>query len=129
MLPSWIEKYVGLPFLDLGRDTSGLDCWGLVKLIYGQELGIELPDYFTYSSVTDFEEVEATILRVKASWDKVEIPAEKDVVLFNCANQPLHVGVVVNRYQFLHSPQGDFTRIESFKSGIWNKRLEGFYRL
>lgn len=41
----WAEKYVGLPFVDGGRDWKGCDCWGLVKLILQTECGIEVPSY------------------------------------------------------------------------------------
>lgn len=34
-----------VPFADLGRDWSGCDCWGLVRLVYRHELGIELGEY------------------------------------------------------------------------------------
>ena len=53
MLPSWISKYIGLPFEDKGRGPSGFDCWGIVTWIYMQELGLILPEHLTYESVTD----------------------------------------------------------------------------
>ena len=34
----WTQKYVGIPYRDLGRDMTGCDCWGLLRLVYGQEL-------------------------------------------------------------------------------------------
>lgn len=41
----WINEYVGIPYRWGGRDESGLDCYGLVKLVYANEYGIELPDW------------------------------------------------------------------------------------
>lgn len=41
----WSARYVGIPFLDGGRDELGCDCWGIHRLIYRNEKGIELPSY------------------------------------------------------------------------------------
>lgn len=42
----WWAKYVGIPYVNEGRSTvSGLDCWGLLRVVYRDEIGIVLPDY------------------------------------------------------------------------------------
>lgn len=43
--PVWTGKYIGIPYSDDGRSFAGLFCWGLVDLVYREELGIVLPRY------------------------------------------------------------------------------------
>lgn len=45
IIPSWVEPYIGIKFVDEGDDFSGCHCWGLVRLIYRRECKIELPRY------------------------------------------------------------------------------------
>ena len=42
--PEW-RDYIGIPFANHGRDLVGVDCWGLVTIVYRRELQIVLPDY------------------------------------------------------------------------------------
>lgn len=126
--PSLVTKYVGLPFEDLGRSVNGVDCWGLVQHVYRSEYKIHLPDYKMYGSIRDRAAVEVTARFIKARWQQNSEPAFMDVICFNIAKRPLHVGLVVSKDQFLHSPEDDFTRIERFTDRIWANRIEGFYR-
>lgn len=38
----WTNLYLDIPFAFDGRDREGCDCWGLLRLIYREQLGIEL---------------------------------------------------------------------------------------
>lgn len=129
MLPTWINKYVGLPYEVLGRGATGYDCWGLVKHVYRTELNKELDDFEgRYQDQFDSDGIEAIFRDEKGRWEKVERPFPFDVVMFNVFGRPVHVGVMVYRDYFVHSPDGDFSRIERIASPQWHRRIEGFYR-
>lgn len=133
--PEKQSKYMRIPFAPHGRDARGCDCGGLVWLIYKNELGIELPDWRErYSGTTiqhslELEEAVSTMLGENG----VEVPLSEiqpfDVVAFEIAGEPIHVGVAINSQIFMHIMQGH-TRVcqERFESFQWKKRLTGCYR-
>lgn len=101
---NWWAKYVGIPFLDRGRDMAGLDCWGLVCLIYAQELDIELPDYGEVSA-KDLLRVARSLDAGSERWRLVRIPTEFDLVAMRLYDRAWvgHVGVMVDARTMIHT--------------------------
>lgn len=130
-IPSWVAQYIGLPYAELGRSRDGVDCWGLVKLVLSEQLGLQTMDCVTeYSDVGDRIVVPPLIRRMQEKeWVRVEEPQEFDTLIFNIRGQPMHVGLVVNADSFLHSPEGKMlSALERYTDRIWARRIEGFYR-
>ena len=77
----WAERYMTVPFCDLGRDWDGCDCWGLVRLVYGHELGIELSEHGGIN-VNDVTRVVRNFRREFSAetWHRAEAPRAFDVV-------------------------------------------------
>lgn len=125
----WYNKYIGLPYKDGGRDTNGLDCWGLVRLVYKQEYNIDLPSFVeSYSTAKDSDKVHELIARHKESWEKLGAPEEGSVVLLRILGSETHVGVYLGGNQFLHIREGVDAAVESIDSAAWNRRVVGFYK-
>lgn len=121
--------YIGLPFADHGRGVDGFDCYGLVRHVLKQEFNITLPDYGgRYTEASDRHSVaDAIKAGLIEGWHRVEQAVVPALVIFRIAGKPWHVGIVVDRYRFLHIPPGETSCIERLASPMWEKRVEGFY--
>ena len=126
---AWCADYIGLPFKSLGRDRSGLDCWGMVYLVYREVFGREVPPYAEYADAYDIEEVGALIRgEIVTRWREVSPEKLGNVILLRVRGEPCHVGVVVARGKFLHSFEGTQSCVERYDSLKWRRRTMGFYR-
>lgn len=122
------DRYIGLPWLDRGRTPAGVDCWGLVRLVYAGEFGIDLPDHADgYRHAGDRGTILALVEDARSDWMPVMTVAKAgDLVLMRQA--PWHVGLVVGRGRMLHIPEGGSSCIEPYDTGRWGRRVEGIYR-
>lgn len=97
---------------------TGLDCSGLVRLVYNDTLGLLLPR----------RSVE--ISRVGGSVSPTELQPG-DLVFFNTMRHAFsHVGIYIGNNQFVHAPStGGSIRVESLGSDYWVRRFDGARRL
>jgi len=129
MKHEWWNDYVGIPYELKGRTTAGIDCWGLVRLVYREQFNIELPsfteEYFSeYDDKTNAEIIAAK----KESWTQLQDPKPGSVVLLNILGYPSHVGVVIDQNTFLHARLDDSVGIEKLSDPRWKRRIVGFYQ-
>lgn len=127
----WTARYIGIPFRDLGRDASGCDCWGLARLVFAKEHGIDLPSYADgYASPDEHREIAGLIsgARSSTSWWPVERVQEFDVLVFRRGRLDTHVGLVCGRGRMLHMAGTDQSKIETYEAGAWGNRLHGAFR-
>ena len=119
-------KYSSIPYENKGRSEKGFDCWGLVRLFYLNEKGIELPSY-----VEEYETCSNASGAIKenmgAEWNRTDIPEPGDVALFRIRGYPSHVGLMIDNRRFMHVLKGVGVVIEELDSLLWTKRLQGVY--
>jgi cell wall-associated NlpC family hydrolase len=125
------DRFVGIPYLDRGRGLCGCDCWGLVRLVFSELRGIDLPSYVErYVTASDRVAMARLIAGEMDDWEEVPAGQEMkfDGALMREGGFPRHVGIVTAPGQLLHVQTGETSRIERYRSGILANRIVGFYR-
>jgi len=97
---------------------SGLDCSGLVRYVFKQVWGKELP--------RTSEEISQLGQKV----DKQDLQPG-DLVFYNTLRHSFsHVGIYLGDQKFIHAPsRGGQVRIESMDLSYWKKRFNGARRI
>ena len=125
----WYNNYIDIPYKDGGRDRAGLDCWGLVRLVYSDQYGIELPSFSTaYSTVKDTARTGELIAQHKEQWEPLTQPEPGCVVLMRVLGSETHVGVYIGEDKFLHIRSGANSVVESISSAKWQHRIVGYFK-
>lgn len=130
-VPIWAGHYIGLPFQDHGRDRSGLDCWGLVRLVIAEQFNIALPSHIhEYQRTTQVDKISQLIDREAKKWRVIAAGHEAcgDVIVLRVRGRPMHVGLVMGDQQMLHIELGINSVLERYGSSRWAERIYGFYR-
>lgn len=122
----WWLQYMGVPYVEFGRDTSGWDCWGLVKFIMDKHLGIQLPNLDRARAQRVTQESAAQF------WHEVEVPQAFDVL---CMYGPtksglllLHVGLMVAENKVLHCERTCGTVCMRLNNPLIKNRIGKFIR-
>ncbi len=76
-MDDWTVDYVGIPWEWRGRTRTGLDCYGLVRLVYEEQCGIGLPEEQYLTGI----EAAQCIGERKADWNEVADPDVFDVAI------------------------------------------------
>lgn len=128
----WSAAFVGMPYADLGRTRDGADCWGLVRLVYAEKLGIELPAFDGRYATTEARGEIARLISEQAAagdWERVEGRHRPfDLLVFRVGRYDSHVGLNVRPGLMLHMAEEDQARVDSYACERWAKRFAGAWR-
>ncbi len=128
----WSNKYIKIPFAEKGRTEQGCDCWGLARLIYKQELGIELPSLLDYNNTKDSDKISDLYKNTSEKWISIANGEEQvyDIVVLNMMGSPTHIGVIVEKGVMIHCEYGKGTIIARYDDNMfqWFRKIRGFYR-
>jgi len=124
-----VMKYVGIPYKHQGRDINGIDCWGLIKLIYKDMLGIEIWDIGEdYSKDWSWEGKDYFIENYQKQWERVTEPRIFDgVLIHNGRGRTNHAGVMLENDRFIHCIKAGVV-ISRITDRNWSNRVAGYFR-
>jgi len=132
-VPAWTTEFVGLPWRPHGRGRAGVDCWGLVCLVYHARYGIALPSYAdAYGGVGEADAAHlAGLVRGEVQqWRPVQAGAERegDLVVIRLFGLDCHTGVIVAPGWMLHNLDGTDVVLTRYRTTVWQRRVSGFWR-
>ena len=120
-------KLIKIPYVHKGRDEKGVDCLGLVHLVFS-EFGIQIPDE-DYGPRWYLKEVNERFLPILIEFKEVKDPKMYDLVLFKSRKKSLtqHIGICLNSFSFIHSSKAG-VNIARLGVDPWRKLKLGYYR-
>jgi cell wall-associated NlpC family hydrolase len=138
-----IVKYLGIPYVWMGRNTSGCDCWGLVQIFYAKEFDITVPDYkdlYSHFGETGWTKDKYIALGFdifkKASSNCATAITEKDlkygdmIILtgVSCTHIGIYLDSTINSMRMLHSHYPMGSHIVDVRREPYPSRILGYYR-
>lgn len=122
----WVNKWVGLPYEELGRGPTTYDCLGLFIAVYESRFGIKLPD----PMVSRFGSLrKKSVLKATDLCREVKDVQEGDALLFSMAGGSMHVGYALNNRDMVHlESESAGSCLERWRSTRWFGKLKGIYR-
>lgn len=127
---SLIDKFIGIPFKDGGRDLRGCDCWGLVMLYYREVLKYDLPEYGIQA--LDFAKISEKMNaeRVSDRWRTLDNPVPNCIALMRLGNSKdiNHAAIYLEGGKLLQAYDKTGSHCVKADSPLW-KRLIKFYVL
>ena len=128
---SWINQYIGVPYVHGGADLLGFDCYGLLALVYRERLGVELP---TWNASADTPQAahRALLYHIGIEIDsgrayEVPYPEDYDIAVVKRRGHSHHVGVFLYG-GILHAERGYGSRFELLDSFLSRFSETIFYR-
>jgi len=125
------SEFIDLPYKNLGRDFDGVDCYGIVHLIYKTVKNITLPDFTELKYGIDwYKKGEDHILdnvgaMNKKYFDIVEFPYKPfDLLLFKVTNNIVnHCGMYVGDMCFIHILENRTSMISRLDDRVWERKF------
>jgi len=125
-----LSEYIGIPFLSKGRNTSGIDCYGLTRLVLRNVYGKELPDFY-YPDAMDKKNIRKLLDQNQPllAGTETDEPEEGDIAIMKYGGIPCHIGIYVGEGKILHIRVKTDSILERVGSARLKARIAGYYKI
>ena len=139
-----VEAYCAVPYKAHGDALDGWDCRGCVRHARAELFGLESPgmgrDFYSTLDVRDLAAVESMMAARMGLWRPLVLFEDEPgpvraravgslrpgaVILFRVFERDAHVGLLLNRRDFLHTMAGQQTTVTRLTD--WARRIRGAY--
>jgi cell wall-associated NlpC family hydrolase len=131
-LAPWAKEYIGIPFVSGGRDRSGADCYGLVRLVRLEQFGDKLPllsnDYRNADNLAETEKL-LREQRPLLAGKRVNTPEAGDVCVLKFHGHPSHLGICAGGGWILHTLKNFDSVLQRINEAAIAGRIEGWYHV
>jgi cell wall-associated NlpC family hydrolase len=126
-----LNKLVGIPFKDRGRDITGCDCMGL-SLMAHESFGVSIPD-FKIDSESSAEINSVFVNQLYSNvWEKLESPEVPCIVVFgfepSMPDMVTHVGTYIGSGKVLHTLTDKSSQTFKLDHPFFKNKILGFYK-
>ena len=124
----FVDRSLGVPFIDHGRTYEGWDCWGLVMCGYREVLDIDLPDMrHMYGNIRQIRQLKKLVLTTCSNNDThVKCgPELGSIAVMYWRDWPICTGIVVSKNDILRCQVGAGT----FTEFIRECNIHSFWRV
>ena len=119
---TWWHPYIGLPY-------ERAHCWELVRRVYADQLGLDLPAYGEIDAA-NLVAVARGMAEAEAAdcWHPVDRPQAFDVALMRGRSRVWHVGVMVDDRRVLHTERATGAVLVGVQDTAMRGRVTGYRR-
>ena len=120
------SKYINLSYRNLGRDFDGVDCWGLIWIVFKNVRNILLPDFTDLQYSKDWYLTKDHIIdSIDDTWMEIDPPYNiYDVIIFYSKNSKVanHIGMMISDDKYIHISEKYSSRVDTLNE-YWTSRI------
>ena len=128
-----IKDFIGIPFIDKGRDYKGADCYGLCLIYFRDVLNINIPDVIASPNQVRMAYLEY-LSNIRDFWIEHKEPKENTIVaMMTDPDNPklvTHFGIILKidgKLKILHTFRDTASHIVDIDNPIYKNRIKAYY--